>query len=97
MVFPMKDNQQIREDLRNLPKHSLNKEQKQRIILRLTSEESSINRKLFIKPIFAVIFSFAILSILVMTQFYRTDEGKLTADQQEHEQIDFVAKERFLQ
>lgn len=89
----MTDNQQIQEDLRNLPKHSLNKEQKQRIILRLTSEESSINRKLFIKPIFAVIFSFAVLSILVMTQFYRTDEGKLTADQQEHEQIDFVAEE----
>ena len=94
----MKDNQQIQEDLRNLPKHSLNKEQKQRIILRLTSEESSINRKLFIKPIFAVIFSFAVLIILVMTQFYGMDEGRHTANQQEHEQIDFVAQEgkRFL-
>ncbi|WP_394191442.1 hypothetical protein [Paenisporosarcina quisquiliarum] len=89
----MTDNQQIQEDLRNLSKHSLNKEQKQRIILRLTSEESSIDRKLFIKPIFAVIFSFAVLSILVMTQYYGKDERNLTADQQEHEGIDFVAKE----
>lgn len=89
----MNDNQQIREDLRNLPKHSLNKEQKQRIISRITSEQYSNNRQSFIKPLIAVILSFAVLSILVMTQFYGTDERNLTSDNQEHNQIDFVAKE----
>ena len=89
----MKDNQQIREDLKNLPKHSLNNEQKQRIILRLTSEQYSTNRQSFLKPIIAVIFSFAVLGILVMTQFYRMDERNITSDKQEHNQIDFLAKE----
>lgn len=89
----MKDNQQIQKDLSNLRKYSLNKEQKERIILRLTSEQSSIKRKSYIKPIIAVIFSFAVLSILIMTQFFGMDEGRHTADQQEHEQIDFVAEE----
>ena len=89
----MTDNQQIQEDLRNLPKHSLNKEQKQRIILRLTSEQYSNNRQSYIKPIMAVIFSFAVLCILVMTQFYGTDERNLTSDKEEDNRIDFVAQE----
>jgi hypothetical protein len=93
MGFSMTDNQQIQEDLRNLPKHSLNKEQKQRIISKLTSEQYSNNRQSYIKPIMAVIFSFAVLCILVMTQFYGTDERNLTSDKQEQNRIDFVAQE----
>ena len=89
----MTDNQQIQEDLRNLPKHSLNKEQKQRIILRLNSEQYSNNRQSYIKPIMAVIFSFAVLCILVMTQFYGPDERNLTSDKEEQNRIEFVAQE----
>ncbi|MEN2465664.1 hypothetical protein [Ornithinibacillus sp. FSL M8-0202] len=65
----MKDNQSIQEDLHNLPTHSLNKEQKQRILLHLKAGVRPVTRKVIRLPILAMIISIAFFMILVIYEF----------------------------
>ncbi|WP_047985661.1 hypothetical protein [Ornithinibacillus californiensis] len=64
----MRDNQEIQEELRNLPAHSLNKEQKQRILSKLSTGNGMVRKRPSYKPFIAIITSLALFSILVLYQ-----------------------------
>ncbi|WLD93861.1 hypothetical protein [Alkalihalobacillus sp. AL-G] len=70
----MKDD--IQNNLRNLPKHSLNNEQKQRILVNLSSEQTDekVTKRRTWKPLLAGITSLVLLCFL---SFYTINEGGL--------------------
>ncbi|MFD2044370.1 hypothetical protein ACFSTA_09575 [Ornithinibacillus salinisoli] len=64
----MDDNHHLQEQFKNLPKHSLNKEQKKRILFRLKEAQQKNKKKILIKPLLGIIFSIILFAILVVPQ-----------------------------
>ena len=85
----MNHEQQIHKQLGNLPIHSLNSEQKQRILLKLKEEQATATRKTFLQPLVAIIFSVVLFSFLVYHEFNQNNIG--TANQPEPTSIELTS------
>ena len=63
----MKGMENLQEKLKNLPKHTLNEEQKEKISLALKTEKKSKKRVQFVKPFIAFTLICATVFVLVVS------------------------------
>jgi len=87
----MKDNKSIQDNLRNLPKHSLTSEQKERVLLKIKGEQFSKSKRRVLRPLIAVIASFAIVSILVLHELNNRNMGSDPANLPEPNLVELTA------